>query len=111
MTELGQAVPLVVAHSRLGHTDMVSLLLEFGADPNLGDSGGLTALSEASAGGHLATVQLLLQCGARLGQTDLVCTVRGGHHLVLELLLDQCQVGPPLLRRALSEAVLLPSSA
>ena len=24
------------------------------------------------------------QCGARLAETDLVSTVRGGHHLVLE---------------------------
>ena len=32
-TELEQAAPLVTAHSKLGHTDMVSLLLEFGRTP------------------------------------------------------------------------------
>ena len=86
-TELEQAVPLVAAHSRLGHTDMVSLLLEYGADPNLVDDGGQTALSEASAGGHLATVQLLLQCGARLSQSAVVRAARAGHLQVVELLL------------------------
>ena len=105
-TELEQAAPLVAAHSKLGHTDMVSLLLEFGADPNLADDVGLTALSQASAGGHLHTVQLLLQCGASLGQTELLSAVRGGHQLVVELFLEQCQLSPALLRQALSEAIL-----
>ena len=86
-TELEQSVPLVLAHSRLGHTDMVSLLLEYGADPNLADDLGRTGLSEASGGGHLATVQLLLQCGARLDQSAVVRAARAGHLQVLEFLL------------------------
>ena len=90
-TELEQAPPLMVVHSKLGHTDMVSLLLEFGADPNLADDAGLTALSQACAGGHLPTVQLLLQCGARHSQAAVLGAARAGHLQVVELLLIRGQ--------------------
>ena len=92
-TELEQAVPLVAAHSRLGHTDMVSLLLEYGADPGLENDVGQTVLSFASSEAHLETVQLLLQCGAEVSHSDhggvssVVIAARAGHRDVLELLL------------------------
>ena len=84
-------------HSKLGHTEMVSLLLEFGAEPGLTNGGGQTALCWASAEGHLEAVQLLLQCGADLSHRDeagLSCVVRAaraGHRDVVEFLLVRGQ--------------------
>lgn len=52
MTEfLGQA-PVLVMFAQEGMTEMVSLLIEFGADVNLTNSQGCTALTLAAARGH-----------------------------------------------------------
>ena len=93
-TDQLESAAVLSVHSKLGHTEMVSLLLEFGAEPGLTNGGGQTALCWASAEGHLEAVQLLLQCGAELSHRDeagLSCVVRAaraGHVAVLELLLS-----------------------
>ncbi|ODQ64163.1 ankyrin, partial [Nadsonia fulvescens var. elongata DSM 6958] len=47
-----------------GHTDVVGLLLAFGAKPNALNEEGETALQQTIGRGHLKTVNLLLQSGA-----------------------------------------------
>jgi hypothetical protein len=55
---------IVVASSE-GHRDIVALLVEHGADVNLRDSSGHTALYWARAKGYDDISQLLIQAGAR----------------------------------------------
>ena len=84
---------LLGVHSVLGHTDMVSLLLEYGADADMINSRGESPLMLATVSGHLDIVQLLLQCGADLDTRDnqevsaTVAAAREGHINVLEFLL------------------------
>ncbi|KAF8483148.1 ankyrin repeat-containing domain protein, partial [Gautieria morchelliformis] len=47
-----------------GHTRLVRLLLEHGADPNAVGGQYTSALRAASLGGHLEIVRLLLERGA-----------------------------------------------
>lgn len=67
--DLNQAVdqsgrtPLMLA-SFNGHSDVVKILLEHGADPKKTDSQGQTALSFAASGPYPHTVELLLKNGA-----------------------------------------------
>ena len=92
-TDQEDQCPLLGVHSRLGHTDMVSLLLEYGADPNACNSSGVSPLSLASGSGHLDIVNLLIQCGANLhkhdndGVTAVVAAAKAGCLNVVEHLL------------------------
>jgi len=47
-----------------GHTEVVRLLLEAGADPNLPEGEGVTALTIAAERGHAEIVRVLLTAGA-----------------------------------------------
>lgn len=58
-------------HAHEGSVEMVSLLLEFGADVELTNSQGCTALSLAAARGHCDVVRRLAAAGASLGHTDM----------------------------------------
>lgn len=58
-TKAGQATPLHRA-SFMGHSDVVRLLLDHGADPLCLDSDGMTALHKAIEGGHAGTAIILL---------------------------------------------------
>jgi hypothetical protein len=74
---------LIVA-AQQGHMDVVSFLLDAGVDVAASD--GMTALHNASAGGHLALMRLLIARGAPLeamnsyGGTVLSCTVWFARH-------------------------------
>ncbi|KAK9792863.1 hypothetical protein SCARD494_06731 [Seiridium cardinale] len=61
--------PLHAATIR-GHTHIMEILLEHGADPSKGDYNKVTPLHSASAQGHLSVVQLLLQHKANTGARD-----------------------------------------
>ena len=52
-----------------GHDDVVRVLLEAGAKPNLAELDGFTPLMAAARSGNPATVQLLLQAGADIHAT------------------------------------------
>lgn len=66
---LGNASALCLfAHE--GVVEMVSLLLEFGADVNSTNSQGCTPLSLAAIKGHMQVVVQLVSAGAILGRTD-----------------------------------------
>ena len=113
-TDQLESAPLVTVHSKLGHTEMVSLLLEYGAEVGLENGAGQTALCLASGEGHLETVQLLLQSGAVLGHQDLAgltCLLRAaraGHLSVLETLMSDIPASdlPPLLTGLVTQAIL-----
>lgn len=66
---LGNA-PILCMYACEGIVPMVSLLLEFGADVELTNSQGSTALSLASAKGHCDVVRQLIAAGASPGHTD-----------------------------------------
>lgn len=93
-----------------GHTDLVRVLLAYGATVAVEDNDGGTPLHDAAAGGYLDTVDLLImwfqtqptQTGAAFADDELLCLVnkqdgdgetplhvatRGGHVEVVELLL------------------------
>lgn len=54
----------LMAVSGKGHSQTVALLLQAGADPNIQDNVGDTALVEAARAGHADVVDLLLKAGA-----------------------------------------------
>ncbi|XP_011644228.1 protein TANC2 isoform X3 [Pogonomyrmex barbatus] len=66
---LGNA-PALCMYAHEGSVEMVSLLLEFGADVELTNSQGCTALSLAAARGHCDVVRRLAAAGASLGHVD-----------------------------------------
>jgi ankyrin repeat protein len=81
--------------SRRGHTDMVVLLLNKGADPHIRSAwGSNTALREAVKGGHKEIVKLLLDkcnasASARLSMAyALIKAAQNGRKDMVELLLD-----------------------
>lgn len=57
--------PLTVALTKSNNTDMIELLLRYGAKPNMPNSYGLTALVKSSACGYSEIVQMLLENGAK----------------------------------------------
>ncbi|XP_074025599.1 zinc-RING finger and ankyrin repeat domain-containing protein rolling pebbles isoform X3 [Leptinotarsa decemlineata] len=66
---LGNA-PVLCMYANEGIVPMISLLLEFGADVELTNSQGCTALSLASAKGHCDVVRQLIAAGASPGHAD-----------------------------------------
>ncbi|XP_060525151.1 protein TANC2 isoform X2 [Cylas formicarius] len=68
---LGKA-PVLCLYANEGNVPMVSLLLEFGADVELTNNQGCTALSLASAKGHCDVVRQLIAAGASPGHADAV---------------------------------------
>ena len=77
-----------------GHTEVVKLLLKFGADPNIGNYNETTPLHKAARGGHSELVKQLLDGGAMpdkqniYGFTVLIGAAAHGHQNTVELLLE-----------------------
>ena len=87
--------------TRRGHTQVVRLLIEAGADVNLGNSEGRTPLHNAVSGGHCEIVKLLIAAGANLNAraknviTPLHSAIWGGHLAAAKLLVEAgAKVGP-----------------
>ena len=53
-----------------GHTDIVKLLTDHGADINVSDQFGSTALIFASRSSYIEIVKLLINCGANVNISD-----------------------------------------
>ncbi|KAL1491596.1 hypothetical protein ABEB36_012169 [Hypothenemus hampei] len=68
---LGKA-PVLCMFANEGNVPMVSLLLEFGANVELANNQGQTALSLASSKGHCDVVRQLIAAGASAGHADAV---------------------------------------
>ena len=81
--------------------DMVRLLLEYGADPNIYDDDHTTPLHQASSHGLLEAARLLLSHGAKVdekdkrGRTPLQAAASNGHHEMTKLLVEYGAVPPP----------------
>nr|XP_045610158.1 protein TANC2-like isoform X4 [Procambarus clarkii] len=92
--------PIIGVCAHQGHTEMVALLIEFGADVNQTNSEGVTALGLASAQGHCDVVRLLVQAGASLtskdrqNHTPMVQAAAAGHLNVVGYLLSCDWPGP-----------------
>ena len=77
-----------------GHTDVIRVLLDAGADPNRPSDNNLTPLMGCARGGHVGACRLLLQAGARLGdinafgETAADVALKAGHLAVVTLLSD-----------------------
>ncbi|KAL6814598.1 ankyrin repeat protein [Trichoderma camerunense] len=80
--------------ARNGHTAVVKLLLEFGADLESRNIDDQTALMHAARNGHESIVRLLLMNGADLesedesGWTALMYAAMSGHEAIVNMLLD-----------------------
>jgi hypothetical protein len=105
--------PLCIA-SRLGHKEVVKVLLEGGADTEAALPNGSTSLYIASENGHLEVVKLLLAAGAEIPDLDQL--ELSAHVEIAELLLEaqfeeyrRGQPGQPALcistKRGFKEAV------
>ncbi|NXW62677.1 TANC1 protein, partial [Eurystomus gularis] len=93
-TEVLNNAPVLCVQSHLGHEEVVTLLLEFGAAIDGTSENGMTALSYAAAAGHMNIVSLLCRKGAKAdyvdkkGQCALVHSALRGHCDILEYLLN-----------------------
>lgn len=65
-TEVLNNAPVLCVQSHLGHEEVVTLLLEFGAAIDGASENGMTALSYAAAAGHMNIVSLLCRKGAKV---------------------------------------------
>jgi hypothetical protein len=66
VSEFGAAIHRAAFQNRDEATECVRLLLESGADPNLRDRNGMTALMWAAVGGTQESLEMLLDAGARV---------------------------------------------
>ncbi|XP_078183760.1 protein TANC1 isoform X18 [Callithrix jacchus] len=101
-TEVLNNAPILCVQSHLGHEEVVTLLLEFGACLDGTSENGMTALCYAAAAGHMKLVCLLTKKGARVdhldkkGQCALVHSALRGHGDILQYLLTcEWSPGPP----------------
>ncbi|ELV10567.1 Protein TANC1 [Tupaia chinensis] len=101
-TEVLNNAPILCVQSHLGHEEVVTLLLEFGACLDGTSENGMTALCYAAAAGHMKLVCLLTKKGAKVdhldkkGQCALVHSALRGHGDILQYLLTcDWSAGPP----------------
>ncbi|KAM4627060.1 protein TANC1 [Discoglossus pictus] len=93
-TEVLNNAPIQCVQAHLGHEEMVSVLLEFGALVDGVSESGMTPLCYAAAAGHMSIVTLLCKKGAKVehmdkkGQSALVHSALRGHCDILNYLLN-----------------------
>ncbi|NWS69799.1 TANC1 protein, partial [Crotophaga sulcirostris] len=112
-TEVLNNAPVLCVQSHLGHEEVVTLLLEFGAAIDGTSENGMTALSYAAAAGHMNIVSLLCKKGAKAdsvdkkGQCPLVHSALRGHCEILEYLLKVVWMTPSQEQNSLRKSQAL----
>jgi hypothetical protein len=88
-----------------GQVEIVTLLLERGADPNKKDSYyGATAVNWAANAGHIQVARLLVEKGASIGPELLLRAVNNGKTEVVALALEKAKPSADDLAMALAQA-------
>ena len=67
-TEYLSNAPVLCVAARQGFSDMVALLVEFGADPNAVSDAGVSALCHSAAAGHCEVIRMLCLQNARVSR-------------------------------------------
>ncbi|NXT82213.1 TANC1 protein, partial [Zapornia atra] len=112
-TEVLNNAPVLCVQSHLGHEEVVTLLLEFGAAVDGASENGMTALSYAAAAGHMDIVSLLCKKGAKAdtvdkkGQCALVHSALRGHCDILQYLLNVVWKTPSQEQNSLTKSQAL----
>ncbi|XP_051786535.1 protein TANC1-like isoform X2 [Erpetoichthys calabaricus] len=121
-TEVLNNAPILCVQAHLGHQEMASILLEFGAAVDGVSENSMTPLCFAAAAGHLAMVDLLCKKGATVdhldksGQCALVHAALRGHSDIIDYLLDTKwmtegqQQNTPVTKKGLQQALIAASS-
>ncbi|XP_067373168.1 protein TANC1 isoform X4 [Channa argus] len=121
-TEVLNNAPVLCVQCHLGHQEIASLLLEFGASVDVVSENGMNPLSFASAAGHLGLVMLLSKRGTKVnhvdksGQCALVHAALRGHPEIIQYLLEldwsaqEPQQDCAVKNKALQQALIAASS-
>lgn len=72
-TEVLNNAPVLCVQCHLGHQEIASLLLEFGASVDVVSENGMNPLSFSAAAGHLGLVMLLCKRGAKVRSIEMSC--------------------------------------
>ncbi|GLD52065.1 protein TANC1 isoform X1, partial [Lates japonicus] len=121
-TEVLNNAPVLCVQCHLGHQEIASLLLEFGANVDVVSENGMSPLCFAAAAGHLGLVMLLCKRGGKVdhvdksGQCALVHAALRGHPEIIQYLLELewsaegQQQDCALKNKALQQALIAASS-
>ncbi|XP_047226255.1 protein TANC1 isoform X4 [Girardinichthys multiradiatus] len=121
-TEVLNNAPVLCVQCHLGHHEIASLLLEFGASVDVVSENGMSPLCFSAAGGHLGLVMLLCKRGTKVdhvdksGQCALVHAALRGHTEIIQYLLELEWSGEGqqqdwfLKNKALQQALIAASS-
>uniref|UniRef100_A0A4W6FS51 Tetratricopeptide repeat, ankyrin repeat and coiled-coil containing 1b n=1 Tax=Lates calcarifer TaxID=8187 RepID=A0A4W6FS51_LATCA len=125
-TEVLNNAPVLCVQCHLGHQEIASLLLEFGANVDVVSENGMSPLCFAAAAGHLGLVMLLCKRGKvdhvdKSGQCALVHAALRGHPEIIQYLLElewsaegqqqDCALKNKALQQALIAASTLTAAA
>ncbi|XP_051938681.1 protein TANC1 [Hippocampus zosterae] len=117
-TEVLNNAPVICVQCHLGHLEIASLLLEFGASVEVVSENGMNPLCYSAAAGHLSLVMMLCKRGAKVDHTDksgqcaLVHAALRGHPDIIQYLLEMewsaegQQQDRTLKSRALQQALI-----
>ncbi|XP_032385715.1 protein TANC1 isoform X6 [Etheostoma spectabile] len=121
-TEVLNNAPVLCVQCHLGHLEIASLLLEFGASVDVVSENGMNPLCFSAAAGHLGLVMLLCKRGGKVnhvdksGQCALVHAALRGHPEIIQYLLELewsaegQQQDCALKNKALQQALIAASS-
>ncbi|KAG7227521.1 hypothetical protein INR49_005336, partial [Caranx melampygus] len=121
-TEVLNNAPVLCVQCHLGHQEIASLLLEFGASVDVVSENGMSPLCFSAAAGHLGLVMLLCKRGSKVdhvdksGQCALVHAALRGHPEIIQYLLELewsaegQQQDCALKNKALQQALIAASS-
>ncbi|XP_054642191.1 protein TANC1 isoform X3 [Dunckerocampus dactyliophorus] len=121
-TEVLNNAPVICVQCHLGHQEIVSLLMEFGASVEVVSENGMNPLCYSAAAGHLGLVMMLCKRGAMVdhvdksGQCALVHAALRGHLEIIQYLLEMewsaegQQEDSALKSKALQQALIAAAS-